>query len=237
VVIDDVFPYSVSNNPLDGHRLLAPMWHWLQQRRERVPDSVFDLLIIARNVMQVGVSADPRYGPVYNAGVAHEIVRSLTRHGYPAGRGLPVYLVGYSGGAQIAVGAAPYLRTTLGTPMFIASVGGVLTDDPGIATVSEVRHFAGSKDPMPLVGAVLWPGRWPLLRRSLWNQVRRQGRIAMRTIGPVTHFGGHDYFSASAVTADGRTNVDQTIENIAAFVSATSTPADFHRQDAKRRQQ
>ncbi|MGE3599646.1 MAG: hypothetical protein AB7N70_29300, partial [Dehalococcoidia bacterium] len=172
VIIHDVFPYSVDNNPLNGHRLLAWMWDWLQGMRERVPNNVFDILIVVRNALQVGVSADSRYGPIYNRGVAYELVKSLRRHGYPAEDGPTIYLVGYSGGVQVALGAAPYLKQALRARLHVISIGGVMANDPGIRFVEKVDHLAGSKDPLPPLGVASYPGRWKVRRRSAWNRAR-----------------------------------------------------------------
>ena len=62
------------------------------------------ILINVRNIMQVAVSADPRYGPIYSLGVAKEIARSLARHGYQLGSQKPIFLIGFSGGGQVSVG-------------------------------------------------------------------------------------------------------------------------------------
>lgn len=219
MIVHDVFPYSVNNTPLDGQRLLAGMWRWLQKMRSRVPDNIFDVLIVVRNALQVGVSADPRYGPIYNHGVAREIAKSLHRHGYPAGGDQPVYFIGYSGGVQVALGVAPYLRQTLDAPLHVISIGGVMASDPGIMSVEQISHFRGSKDPLPLPGIALYAGRWPVVSRSVWNRARRAGLIASSTIGPVKHFGYEDYFSASATLVGGLTYLEQTIELVAGVVT------------------
>lgn len=217
VVVHDVFPYSVSNNPLSGERYFARTWKWVDERRRKLKSLInfYNFLIVSRNLFQVAVSADPRYGPLYNVGVAREMVQSLVEHGYPPDSNKPLTIVCYSGGGQIAVGSAPYVQKALGCPVRIVSIGGVMTDDRGIASVDRLVHLQGSRDPVTWIGALLYPGRWPLLTGSAWNRARRAGRLITIPVGPMTHFGRSDYFSHSAKFADGQTYVDK-IADIAA---------------------
>jgi hypothetical protein len=220
VIIDDVFPYSVSNNPLNGERLLGGVWRWVDRRRRQSKNiiNIFNGLIVVRNLFQVAVSADRRYGPLNNAGVARELSHSLLRHGYPAGSGKPIYLVCYSGGGQISVGAAPYLHQIFQAPIRIISAGGVFTDDPGIEYVDQLTHLQGSKDIITPVGALLFPGRWPLLPHSAWNRAKQEGRITVIPCGPMVHFGKHDYFSRHATFPDGQTYAGRVAELTAAAI-------------------
>jgi hypothetical protein len=220
VIIDDVFPYSVSNNPLNGERLLGGVWRWIDQRRRQSKNiiNIFNGLIVVRNLFQVAVSADRRYGPLNNAGVAREVAHSLLRHGYPAGSGKAIHLVCYSGGGQISVGVGPYLHQIFQAPIRIISIGGVLTDDPGIEYVDQLTHLQGSKDIITSVGALLYPGRWPLRPRSAWNQAKREGRITVIPCGPMVHFGKQDYFSRHATFPDGQTYAGRVAELTAAAI-------------------
>jgi hypothetical protein len=222
VLIDDVFPYSVSNNPLNGDRLFARLWRWVDKRRRdaRSLVNLYNGLIVTRNLFQVAVSADPRYGPLTNVGVAREIARSLLRHGYPPGKGKPIHIVCYSGGGQIAVGAARYLNKELAAPVRIVSLGGVISDDPGIAYVDRLVHLQGTKDVVAPVGFLLYPGRWPLLRHSAWNEALRDGRITVIKPGPMTHFGRSDYFSNKATFDSGTTYAQRIAEMTADVIKA-----------------
>src|SRR5829696_2516035 len=159
-VIDEVFPYSVTNLGLTGDRALASVWSWIERLRFKNPDTLLGLFVNLRNVFQVAVSADPRYGPMYNLGVAEEIWRYLRRHGYPPGGGEPLTLVGWSGGGQVAIGAATFLAPRLAAPLRVISLGGVLSDDPGLSSVEHLYHLYGSKDQVQALGGVLYAGRW-----------------------------------------------------------------------------
>jgi hypothetical protein len=138
-------------------------------------------------MLQVAVSADPRYGPIYSLGVAQEIARSLARHGYRLGSQKPVCLIGFSGGGQVSVGCATYLSPLIDAPVKVISIGGVISDDPGINHVQHLTHFFGEKDPIQKAGEVLWPGRWPIMAQSDWNRAKARGKIDMVDLGPMAH--------------------------------------------------
>ncbi len=220
VLVDDVYPYSVSNNPLNGERQFAWLWQRIHDSRMRGKGGMLAALIFVRNVLQVAVSADGRYGPIYNLGVAREIARSLVRHGYPAGSRQPIVLMGWSGGGQITVGVARYLNLAFDAPIRIISIGGVTTDDPGIAYVDHLYHLNGSKDKFPLIGDILYPGRWPFVRHSAWNQAMRHGRITVIDPGPMVHTGRGDYFDFKSKLEDGTTYVAKTADITAEVILA-----------------
>lgn len=219
MIVSDVFPFSVSNNPLNGERALSWLWQRLHNSRmQRHSTSFLSIFIFARNLFQVAVSADPRYGPINNVGVANEIAKSLYRHGYPLQSGKPITVMGWSGGGQIAVGAARYLHQALEAPVYVISIGGVLTDDPSIQYVEHLYHIQGSRDSFPKVGDILYPGRWKLLSYSAWNQALREGKITFIDPGPMRHTGGKDYFDPKSKLADGQTYVEKTTEIIAGII-------------------
>ena len=174
VLVRDVFPYSVTNNPLTGDRPLAWLWRRLNQTSNRRGKSLLDWaslgLVTTRNMLQVLVSADSRYGPPTSFGVAKEIAQAVLRCGYTLDSRIPVILLGYSGGGQIAVGSAPYLRQILKCPVLVIGIGGVYSDDPGILAVDHLYQLAGTKDNVRRVGDIIFPGHWFLFPRSVWNR-------------------------------------------------------------------
>lgn len=223
-IITDVFPFSVTNNPLNGERSLSWLWQRIHNSRLGRRGSVLAALIFIRNLFQVGVSSDPRYGPIYNVGVARELTRSLLRHGYPPDSGIPIAIMGWSGGGQIAVGVAPYLHEALQAPIYVISIGGVISDDPGISGVEKLIHLQGSRDSFPRIGEVLFPGRWAVVRHSAWNRAWRSGRIQVVDPGPMKHTGEGDYFDYRTVLTNGQTYAQRTAEVIAAMLSGQTVP-------------
>jgi hypothetical protein len=217
-IIDDVYPFSVTNNPLNGERLLAWLWQRLHASRLGGRPALFAALIFVRNLLQVAVSGDPRYGPIYNVGVAREIALSLLQSGYRPGSGKPISVMGWSGGGQIAAGVAPYLQRMLDAPIYIVSVGGVITNEPGVASARKILHLQGSRDKFPSIGAFLYPGRWPIWPYSAWNQARRDGRITVIVPGPMRHTGRGDYFDFKQKLPDGRNHAEQTAALVGQFI-------------------
>jgi len=220
-IVSDVFPYSATNNPLTGERLFARLYQWLNKARTRYRMSLFAALFILRNLLQVAVSGDRRYGPIYNAGIAREIGYSLMQKCYPVGNGKPIWVMGWSGAGQIAVGAARYLHQLFHAPVYVVSIGGVILDDPGIADIEHFFHLQGSKDHFPLLGDVFSPGRWPFVRHSAWNRAREEGRITVIDPGPMRHTGNGDYFDHKALLPDGKSHAQRTADVIADIISNT----------------
>lgn len=218
-IIIDVFPYSVTNNPLTGERALTPLWKKVRDIQLKNPNNLLALLSInIRNAMQVLVSSDPRYGPIYGLGVAEEIARSLARHGYPIGSRKPVFLIGYSGGGQVSVGATPYLKEIIEAPVYIVTVGGFLTDDPGVRQVEHLHHHYGENDPLQAIAGMLWSGRWPILLKSAWNQSLSTGKISLQGIGPMAHNGPGGYYDVNTKLENGLDYCSATVQAVSQAV-------------------
>ena len=220
VEIVQVFPYSVTNRALTGQRVFAWFWRWLLARKldQRTLAGFTSLLINVRNGWQVAVSADRRYGPLYNHGSAQLILRALIDHGYDPESGRPITLVGYSGGAQIGAGAVPHLKEILSAPVEVISLGGVLSADPGLDAIERLTHLAGRRDRVQRLGSLFFPGRWPMLAHSSWNRARLQGRIHTVDMGPVDHTGKGGYLDSDTSFEDGRSFLDRTVEVIVTTV-------------------
>jgi hypothetical protein len=213
-VIDEVFPYSATNIGLNGDRSFAAVWRWIEGLRLKNPDTLMALVVNLRNVFQVAVSADPRYGPIYNLGVAEEIWRYLRRHGYQPGSGAPVTLVGWSGGGQVAIGAATFLAPRVAAPLRVISLGGVFADDPGLSCLTHLYHLYGSKDQVQALGGVLYAGRWPIMQQSRWNRFRAEGKLTTICLGPFRHNGQGNYFDARHPLDGTETYADHTLRQM-----------------------
>ena len=216
-VILEVFPYSVTNRALTGQRFFA--WFWrvaLKLKLSRLGFAGF--VINLRNVFQVAVSADRRYGPIYNQGSADMIVASLRQRGYQVGSGTPIILVGYSGGGQIAVGAAAYIKDMTQAPITVISLGGIMCADPGILELERLVHLAGRRDYVQRLGSVFFPGRWALFPYSSWNLAKYSGILQIINMGPVDHTGKDGYLDAQVHLPDGRSYLGQTVDTIVDIV-------------------
>lgn len=214
-LVSDVYPYSPANRTLLAGRWSSWWWRIVERLGRYRLTSVVQVLIYGRNVLQFAVSADDRYGPVYALGVARVIWDRLLAAGYRPESGTPVVLLGWSGGAQIALAASWYL-SGVGMPVYLISLGGVLTSDPGLERVHHVWHIKGSKDWTQAIGN-LFPGRWPGRRRSFWARAVTGGRVSIRAIGPVRHLGRGSYLSRSELP-DGRTCQQAVSEEIQAIM-------------------
>jgi pimeloyl-ACP methyl ester carboxylesterase len=223
VVIDDIFPYLVTSNALDEEQTFNRIWRFVNKVLKRNPTSPVGFLINLRNVLQVMVSVDHRYGPFYNLGKAETIAEALADHGYPARSGRPVTLVGYSGGGQVSVGAALYLARLLEAPIRVISVGGAICSDPGLEATEHLYHLHGELDTVDKACRYLFAGRWPLARASVWNRALARGTITMLSQGPVGHNGATGYFGEEPL-ADGTPRVDRTVTVVRELIEV-STPA------------
>jgi hypothetical protein len=215
VVIRDVFPYSVRGVGLTGARTFAGFWRLLDRMRLN-GDQILTSLINLRNVFQVAVAADPRYGPIFSAGVAQVIAREAVAAGFRRGSKQRLVLLGYSGGAQVAVGVAPFLRESIDADVRVISLGGVLDSDPGLRAISRLDHLVGDKDVMEKIGRIVYPGRWPISTASAWNRARREGLIRVKQLPGMAHNTPGGYMDPNAHTSTGELNPELTAEVIAA---------------------
>lgn len=218
-VVADVFPYSVDNRGL-LQRATMRVWCFIDRSRRQWRSNPINYLINVRNIAQVLVSADQRYGPTQSIGLAQELWRSLQRHGYAPGSGDPVYLVGFSGGAQMALGAGWFL-SGLGVPTSLISIGGIFSDGPGLDRMERVWDIRGSRDRMRWLGYV-FPGRWATAPLSSWGKARHEGRVTARTIGPMKHEGPEGYFGRRATNEHGRAFADLTREEVVGILALES---------------
>lgn len=220
VLTHDVFPYSVTNTGLTLNRALAGLWRQIEERRIDHPSGMLPFLINLRNLFQVLVSADKRYGPVMNYGVSREIIRSLRKHGYDLRQRRPIVLIGSSGGGQIAVGAALFVRHMTAAPVSAISIGGVIASDPGLDALEHLYHLYGDKDVIQALSDKVFSERWPGAVGSSWHRAVAEGRVTLRSLGPLNHNLKEHYFDDAARTPDGMTYLNLTIEAIGTIVDA-----------------
>ena len=220
VVSSDVFAFSVDNLGMTSQRSLGWFWTWVNKERLRKGGLLRPVghLIDLRNILQLTVSADARYGPIYNYSVAEIILQSLLRHGYVPGSGAPVALLGYSGGGQIALATAEYVQATLQAPVQVISMGGLMNSSRSLRSIERLTHLYGTHDYAQRSADWIFPKRWPIFQRSDWNQAIAAGRLQRICLGPMGHTGRKSYLDATVTVADGRSYQEVTAAAIAGLV-------------------
>jgi hypothetical protein len=206
--------YSVLNRPLDDDPLLSSFWKFVDALRLKNPSSLAGMLINFRNVLIVGVSADQRYGPLYNFGIAQLVYDGLVGAGYRTGSGTPVTLLGYSGGGQMAAASVGILRRALDAPVEIVSLGGVISGACPLLEPEHTYHFVGTKDDVQRIGPIMFPSRWKIAALSNWNRAVRLGRLTQVSLGPVAHQVPGGMLDPDQRLPDGRTFLEQTLQDI-----------------------
>jgi len=217
VIVTDVFAYSFANVGMTSEGNLAWFWAWLNSLRlnKKSPLRRVGRLINLRNMLHVAVSADRRYGPIYNYGVAEMIIQALLRHGYVLGSGAQVALLGYSGGAQIALGTSGYIQATLRAPVQVFSLGGIMNSSDSLSRINALTHLYGTGDRWHRLSDLIFPARWPIFRGTQWNQALAMGKIEQICLGPMVHTGRGSYLDATRRVEDGRSYLDVTADTIA----------------------
>jgi hypothetical protein len=216
VLISDVFAYSMENLSMTSQRHLGRFWGWVNaERLGKGPLKVVGKLIDLRNILHIAVAADKRYGPIYGYDSAEMIIQGLLRQGYQIGGGAPVSLLGYSGGAQIALVSAGYLQATLGSSVQVISLGGLMNSSPALDQIAALTHFYGTRDTMQRLGTLIFPARWPMLTGTRWNRGLASGKIRAVCLGPMDHAGLGSYLDDGTYLPDGRSFMQISADAVA----------------------
>jgi predicted Abi (CAAX) family protease len=213
-LIRGIMTYSVLNNPLDEDRPLAFLWQLADKFRFSNPASLLGMMVNLRNVLIVAVSADQRYGPIYHQGIAQILYNALMKAGYRVGSGVPVTLIGYSGGGQMSAATAGVLKKAVGASIDVISLAGVISGNCNIPEIEHLYHLVGEKDEVEKLGPILFPGRWSIFPFSYWNRAKRRGKITLISLGPVGHQVPGGLLDGMAYLPDGRSYLQQTIAYI-----------------------
>lgn len=214
VTVRNVFPYSVANQDLNNKGLLNQLWQWAKQADGWLKDA--DVLIKIRNLWRFAISADDRYGLIYNQGIADTIIERMNAV-YPLPRSeqkpLKIILMGTSGGVQVALGAVEYLEKWLNAQLIVVSMGGTFDGENGFKTVDQVYHLKGKRDWVEDIPKFVFASRWPVTVGSPFNQARRQGRYKALSSGSHTHDGEEGYFGL-AIAPSGVSYVKLTLQKV-----------------------
>ncbi|GAB1540428.1 hypothetical protein NUACC21_30970 [Scytonema sp. NUACC21] len=222
-IVRGIIPYSVLNRPLTEDGILSSFWRFAERRsqssRGGIFNALFALTINIRNLLVVAVSTDQRYGAIYNQGTAQVMYNSLMSHGYKPGSAVPITLIGFSGGGQIAMGALSYLKQALlDAPIEVISLAGVISGNNNALLVEHLYHLVGNRDIVARLSPILFPKRWKIFFLSYWNRAQRMGKISFISLGPVGHMGVGGPLDANKLLPDGRSYLEQTVEIISKIV-------------------
>lgn len=208
ILIQNIIPYTVINLPLTLNRPLARLWQWIERT------SKLNVLVLLRNMFQVAVSVDSRYGVIYNRGTAEIIIDRLLSNGYQPGSGALITLIGYSGGGQISLGAVPYLKKVLAAPIEVISLAGVISGNNEVVQVEHLYHLVGEKDRVARFTPLLFPRRWSIISWSNWNLAKSRGEISFISLGKVGHDSKNGPLDETAILSDGCNHLEQTVRII-----------------------
>ena len=208
ILIKNIIPYSVINLPLTLNRPLARLWQWIERNAK------LEILVLLRNMFQVAVSVDSRYGPIYNRGTAQIIIDRLLNRGYRPGSGALITLIGYSGGGQISLGAVPYLKKVLAAPIEVISLAGVISGNNEVVQVEHLYHLVGDRDRVAHFTPILFPRRWRIITWSNWNLAKSRGEISIVSLGRMGHDSRHGPLDEQAILADGSNHLERTLQII-----------------------
>ncbi|PZG21995.1 hypothetical protein [Nonomuraea aridisoli] len=212
-VLGQVQPYSPLAHPLANR----PVWAWLRRRA--------GILLFLHNVMQIFVAADRRYRPLYNRAVGAQIADQLRLAGYRPGDGIPVVLLSYSGGAQVATGAVEELHAQLRAPLLLITIGGFHNGANDLTHARHLHRLTSAGDWIERVCTWIFPQRWRVFRRSGWNRAVLAGKVTSHRLDPATHMGRRSYISPEARLCDGRSHLDRTAGTVIALIRADRVSA------------
>lgn len=171
------------------------VWFWRRvfALQEQHPNGLVQLLaavlVQANNVIKVGISSDRRYGPILNYELSLKIALRLADVGFRPDCGSRVVLVGYSGGAEMAMGVADYLRRLCRAPVSIVSFCGVFSGNQVLEQIAGITTIVGSRDPVAAFGQIAYPGRSFALPLSNWNRARARGQVRRVLLKGMNHNG------------------------------------------------
>jgi hypothetical protein len=214
ITVRNVFPYSVANKDLAGERFLTPLWKSAEQSGGWLKQA--DVLIKIRNLWRFAISADDRYGEIYNQGIADAIIEQMNL-AYPiasAETQSKVILIGTSGGVEVALGAVPYLNQWLDTQLIVVSAGGTFDGEAGFDEADAVYHLRGERDWVEDVPLVLFPSRWSWTVNSPINRARRAQRYVAFSSGSHTHDGDNGYFGQALESSSQTPYVELTLQQV-----------------------
>lgn len=211
-IIDEIYPYKIFNETLTSNTWLSYLWR-LALKFRKTNFKYVAYLINVRNLFQVFVSADSRYGPIFNLAAANRTIQKLLSKGYKQNRKNIIYIFASSGGAQIGVGMSRYLKDFFNCKVILISVGGGFSSNKSFKQIDCFYDISGSKDNIYKFVSYAFPGRWSISQNSYWNILIKKGRVSKYVLGGVGHLGENGYFGNEFRNDhNGKTNLELVVE-------------------------
>ncbi len=156
LLVKGIEAYTITDVGLRSASCFRWFWQRLFALQEHHPNACVQFIcafcIQVNNVIKVGISSDRRYGPVMNYELALKIARRLEALGFHPSHASRVVLVGYSGGAEMAIGTAEMLQKLCFSSVQVISICGVFSGNAALESIQDVAMVVGSKDPVAAFG-------------------------------------------------------------------------------------
>ncbi|WP_414529561.1 hypothetical protein [Nodularia chucula] len=231
LTVRDVFPYSAANQDIAGQKIFELLENFVERADGWLESTKY--LLQLRNVWRMAISADNRYGFIYNQAIALSIAEQMeNQQPIPSSSEQPIQLIlmGTSGGVQVALAAAPYLDRWLPVDITIVSFGGVFDGNEGFNVAQHIYHLRGERDLIENIGGIVFPSRWRWTIASPYNRARRQQRYTADSSGNHQHEGDQGYFGKEIAQDDGKTYLELTLEQTEKLPIWNHEPQSFQRK-------
>ena len=199
LLVKGIEAYTVTDVGLRSASYSRWFWQWMFSLQEHHSNGFVQFIcafcVQANNIIKVGISSDRRYGPVMNYELALKIARRLEFLGFHPSHATRVVLVGYSGGAEMAIGTAEILQKLCCRPVQVISICGVFSGNAALESIRDVAMVVGSRDPVAAFGRLAYPGRLSVLPFTNWNRWQRSNPLHRYQIDRMSHNGSSGPFS------------------------------------------
>lgn len=203
-VVMSVMPNDVTQRPSWERPATGALWRYLMRRSRN--------WLVARGIWEAVVALDERYRDRLAVDQTATVLAHVLAAGYPPGSGTPLVLVGLSAGAQTALRSASDVARALGgAPVDVVVLGGFADGGADLSGVRRVHAAVSWGDPAELAPVPFLPSRWTALHVGNWSRARRSRHVVVHHHDYATHVGRTGYLGR-ALTADGRTRMDQSAD-------------------------
>lgn len=219
-IIEGLMSYSVVNQPLSQQRPLSFLWRWVEKHKIRKPKSFIGRIVNIRNVWVVAVCSDSRYKEIYSQPISISVVKNLLEQGYNPDKPVPITLLCQSGGSQIALTLAPYLKKIFKTPIEVISLGGIMSGNNNLSDVQHLYNLVGDKDYICKLSDFIFINKWPIFFLSNWNRQLRRQKITKISLGKVGHILPEGMLDPNFRLENGKTALENTLSIVKSIITS-----------------